>query len=94
MGNRLSPVFAGIDARIAKPGNPDLDFHLTGLRVAEIAVLPAGRITEITLTFDTSEAAGFWIDSGTRECVFHQRAAPHAVRAGRMPTVRVGSVQY
>src|SRR5262249_42649881 len=62
--------FAGLDGRIAKPGDSDLDFHLTGLRVAELLVLHTGRMTEITLTFDTSEAAGFWIDPRTHERVF------------------------
>ncbi len=62
MGNPFSSVFAGLDDRIAKPGDPDLDFHLTGLRVAELVVVEAAQATEITLTFDTSEAAGWWVD--------------------------------
>lgn len=82
MGNRLSSIFAGIDDRIAKPGDPDLDFHLTGLRVAELVVLPASRMTEITLTFDTGEAAGFWIDSRTRERVFPDRVSSVEITGG------------
>jgi hypothetical protein len=82
MDDRPSAMFASIDDRIAKPGDPDLDFHLTGLRIDELVVLHAAPMTEITLTFDTSEAAGFWIDSRTRERVFPNTVSTVEITGG------------
>lgn len=71
MNDGLSAALAILGDRVAKPGDPDLDMHLTGLRIAELVVLPdADGMTEFTLVFETSEAAGFWIDLGTGECFY------------------------
>jgi hypothetical protein len=61
------PVLADLDERIAKPGDPDLDLHLTGLRIAALVINYDKRMTEVLITFDTSEAAGFWINHSTGE---------------------------
>ena len=47
---------------LALPGDPDLDCQLNGVRVAEVVVLrDTGEWdAEVTLTFDTTGAAGFW----------------------------------
>lgn len=82
MGNRLSSMFANIDDRIAKPGDPDLDVHATGLRVADLVVMAAGRMTKVAVTFDTSEAAGFWMEAATGERVFPDTVSSVELTAG------------
>ena len=57
---------------LAMPGAPDLDCHLDGVRIAEVVVLrDTGEWdAEVTLTFDTSGAAGFWRDAADGEVVY------------------------
>lgn len=56
------------DPRVAMPGDPDLDCHLTGLRLATITMSGTGEFdAEALLIFDTSQAAGWWVDPSTRE---------------------------
>lgn len=81
MANRLSSMFANIDDRVARPGDPDLDMHLTGLRIAELVVLP-GDMTELALTFDASEAAGWWLDAETLERVYPDKVSSVELAAG------------
>lgn len=60
--------------RVARPGDPDLDCHLTGLRLASVVATDSTEHDlEATLTFDTSDAAGWWKDSKTGERVFPER---------------------
>jgi len=57
-----------LDSRVAQPGDPDLDCHLTGLHLS--SVIPADTGTydlECLLIFDTTGAAGFWADAATGE---------------------------
>jgi hypothetical protein len=62
------------DDRVAFPGDPDLDCHLTGLRLASVVATDSSEHDlEATLAFDTSDAAGWWKDSGTGERVFPER---------------------
>ena len=56
-----------LDARVAQPGDTDLDFMVTGLRLASMTALDGDYDAEAILTFDTSEAAGWWTDSQTGE---------------------------
>jgi hypothetical protein len=52
------------DPRIAEPADPDLDCHLTGVRIASVVVIrDTGYDAEVTLTFDTTAASGFWRDA-------------------------------
>lgn len=69
-------------AQVAKPGDPGLDIHITGLRIAELVVLPADQVTRLAVTFDTSEAAGFWIDSSTGERVIPDTVTSYEITAG------------
>jgi hypothetical protein len=82
MARQLPDLFANIDDRIAKPGDPGLDCHLTGLRIAALVILPGDRITERTLTFDTREAAGFWADPETGGRVFPDTVTSLEITAG------------
>ena len=59
------------DPRLAAPGDPDLDCHLTGVRIAEVVVLrDTGYDAEVNLTFDTSAASGFWRDAQDGEIFY------------------------
>jgi hypothetical protein len=82
MGERLPSMFANVDDRIAKPGDPDLDMHLTGLRIASVVTLDTDGMTEFTVTFATGEAAGFWIDTGTGERVYPDQVTSVDLAAG------------
>ena len=61
-----------LDDRIAKPGDPDLDCFLTGLRLASVVDVgdADGYTVEAALEFDTTGAAGWWIEAATGEQVF------------------------
>lgn len=50
--------------RVAWPGDPGLDAHLSGLRINEILVPDAGR-TEMMMVFDATIAVGYWIQTET-----------------------------
>lgn len=52
-------------AKIALPGDPDLDCHLTGLRIQAVISAPDDFGTEVILTFATEAASGWWVDSAT-----------------------------
>lgn len=55
-----------IEDMIAKPGDPELDCHLMGLRLASIAPADTGTYDlECLLLFDTRQAQGSWTDSVT-----------------------------
>ena len=55
---------------LAMPGDPDLDCHLTGLRLISIAPADTGTYDlECLLLFDTRNAAGSWADAATGEWV-------------------------
>lgn len=82
MSERLPSMFANIDDRIAKPGDPDLDLHLTGLRVASVVVLPADGLTEVAIDFATDGAAGFWVDPSTGERFFPDRVTMVEITGG------------
>ena len=57
--------FDGADDWTAQPGDPALDLHLTGLRVAAVVIVPLTDTIDVVITFDTSQAAGFQADPGT-----------------------------
>lgn len=57
--------FDGADDWTAQPGDPALDLHLTGLRVAAVVIVPLTDTIEVAITFDTGRAAGFRADPGT-----------------------------
>ena len=61
-----------LDDRIAKPGDPDLDCFLTGLKLASVVDVgdADGYTVEAALEFDTTGAAGWWIEAATGEQVF------------------------
>jgi hypothetical protein len=62
------------DERVAFPGDPDLDCHLTGLRLTSVVATDSTEHDlEATLAFDTSDTAGWWKDSRTGERVFPER---------------------
>jgi hypothetical protein len=45
----------------AAPGDANLDLHLTGLRVRDVVVADvAPRRVDVVITFDTSQARGWW----------------------------------
>lgn len=55
------------DDLIARPGDPALDCHLTGLRLSAVIESPTGGYQfEATLGFDGSEASGWWVSDGER----------------------------
>jgi hypothetical protein len=59
---------------VAKPGDPDLDCDLFGRRRSSVVEADVGDYDiEVALGFDTSEAAGWWLDSPTRVWVFPSR---------------------
>jgi hypothetical protein len=60
---------AEADARIAWPGDPGLDCHLACLRLASIVRDPGFHAGGV-LTFDTTEAGGWWISAGSSEKVY------------------------
>jgi hypothetical protein len=62
--------------RVAKPGDPDLDLELAGLRLASVDAHGGGDYDlEVTAGFDTAEATGWWIEAGTGEKVSPDRVA-------------------
>lgn len=62
------------DPRLAMPGDPDLDCHLFGLRLKEIVALPGEDYdAEVTITYDITEASGFWTDAATGQRVIPDR---------------------
>ena len=62
------------DARLAMPGDPDLDCHLFGLRLREIVTIPGDDYdVEVTIDYDVSEAGGFWTDASTGQRVVPDR---------------------
>lgn len=67
---------------VAQPGDPDLDLHLIGLRIAELVVLPNDEMTDLVLTLDTRESAGFWTDSSTGERFYPDTVTSCAITAG------------
>jgi hypothetical protein len=59
---------------IASPGDPDLDCYLTGLRLTSVVATDGTEYDlEATLSFDTSDATGWWTDSATGEQVYPDR---------------------
>lgn len=53
----------GHDDLIARPGDLDLDCHLTGLRLTAVTESPAGDYQfEAALGFDTAAADGWWVE--------------------------------
>lgn len=71
-----------IEDRIALPGDPDLDCMLTGLRLASMVATETGEYdVEVTLDFDTSEAAGWWIDEDGEQ-VFPDRVTKLEITYG------------
>jgi hypothetical protein len=73
-----------LDGRIAKPGDPDLDCFLTGLKLSSVTDLgdADGYTIEARLEFDTSEAAGWWRDAGTGEQFFPDRVTSLSAEFG------------
>ena len=59
------------DSRLAMPGDPDLDMHLTGVRIESVVVVRDTEWdAEVTLTFATEGASGWWRDTGDGEIVY------------------------
>jgi hypothetical protein len=62
---------AQVDARIARPGDPDLDCHLAGLRLSSVVTSGSDEYTtEAVLEFATADAGGYWTDQATGERVY------------------------
>jgi hypothetical protein len=56
------------DSRLAAPGDPDLDCFLEGLRLGPVVASGSdgddrGYHIEMMIEFDTTEAAGWWLDN-------------------------------
>jgi hypothetical protein len=73
-----------MDDRIARPGDPDLDCILHGLRLGTTPIVNTedtgeGFTLEMLIDFDTTQATGWWIDSRTGEQVW-----PDTVRSLEM----------
>ena len=59
------------DPRLAMPGDPDLDMHLTGVRIESVVVMRGTEWdAEVTLTFATAGASGWWRDTENGEIVY------------------------
>jgi hypothetical protein len=59
------------DSRLAMPGDPDLDMHLTGVRIGSVVVMRGTEWdAEVTLTFATDGASGWWRDTADGEVVY------------------------
>jgi hypothetical protein len=59
------------DSRLAMPGDPDLDMHLTGVRIASVVVMRGTEWdAEVTLTFATDGASGWWRDTEDGDVVY------------------------
>lgn len=72
-----------IDPRIAEPGDPDLDLHLTGLCIDSLVVTRAADYdAECVLTFALGGAGGWWADASTGERVFPDRFTHASVTFG------------
>jgi len=58
------------NGRVAFPGDPGLDCHLTGLRLASVVTVRSQDYDiEAALEFDASEAAGWWVEDATGQRV-------------------------
>src|ERR1700722_10168688 len=78
----LPSPFAGMDDRVARPGDPDLDLHVTGLRITEVVILAGAYMTEFTVTFDASGGGGYWSEAATGEGGFPDRMTRCEITAG------------
>jgi hypothetical protein len=79
------------DPRVANPGDPDLDLHLSGLLIASYLMLPAGPdAAEFVIAYHTSLATGWWLTPAGRFVPERVTAASHTfiVSGSRGPARR------